>query len=227
MKKIISISVSILFAVIINAQTHIIGGIEGERIKEENLSRGMLKNEEYFEKADYILEVKWFSDTVERDYYSSRRDTLTKNDIYTYRTLHVLYVYKGNNVHIGDTIVAFKKGGKIVKEVTHPDYPDMVYYETIGIGYGPMDDQGIEISGDYPTIIFGFNSEFPACFDASKNDKYLKMEIQNKERAALKLRSKITGLNDLFFKDRYELYEYMEQFKGLNIPKVPQGNMTN
>ena len=224
MKKIISISVSILFAVIINAQTPIIEGIESERIKEENLSKGMLKNEEYFEKADYILEVKRIPNII-HDYYGSKISAITEDELYKSWSLKVLYVYKGDYVQIGDTIVAFAKAraGVITREFSHPDYPNSTLYEEIGTYPGPTDDPGLSMLGDHPIIIFGLDTEFPASFDQSKNDKYLKIKVQDKERAALKLRSKITGLNGLSFKNRSELYEYMKQFKGLDIPKVPEG----
>jgi hypothetical protein len=80
--------------------------------------------------------------------------------------------------------------------------------------------------------LFFVISDFPENPDKSKNSSSVKFKLlQNKEKASLKFGDyswgarnnwrfgKITGLNNLVFNNREELYEYMRQFENISIPK--------
>lgn len=220
---------------------------KAKRVKEDNLSKGMLKNEEYFENMDYILEVtNLFLDPSheiheEYDYYGDKRIAtimengeikypVTVDEIHQISMLKVLNVYKGNNVQRGDTIAAFAKGGRLDLKIIDPQNPEYLSGEQIWKETSPWDEPGLMISILNPYIIFGNNTEYPTCFDENQNDKYLKIMLQNKSRAILNFEqystdsiyyynfSNIRGLNGLFFENREELYNYMKQFKGITIP---------
>ena len=126
--------------------------------------------------------------------------------------------------------------GGVVSYVDEYGFPQLISSNTMSPGY---DDQGLNISRDFPSILFCLKSDFPKDPKSGENnDTILLKLLQNKEKASLKFGDhswgpkssrwgKITGLNDLVFNNREELYEYMKQFKGLDIPKVPEVNMTN
>ncbi|MDR2835911.1 MAG: T9SS type A sorting domain-containing protein, partial [Bacteroidales bacterium] len=193
---------------------------ERKKIIEENLSKGMLTNEEYFKNSDYILEVVWipYAVTVQPDFYVPFED-LTEDNIYTTWVLKVLNVYKGNNVQIGDTVLANSKGGVVSKKYKEidPANPDTeIFREELKGSYpGPMKDQGIYIETFKRTIIFGRDTEIKLY----RNSRFIEMEIQNKQRARImNMDGVIYGLNGLSFPSIEELYNYMRQFKGLSVP---------
>jgi len=214
-------------------------------------TKGLLKNEEYFQK-DYILEVIWIPYSIKSDYYGTGgfKPTNVKEDeeFYGGWALKVLHVYKGKNVKEGDTIVALVRTSRfyysyeIRERLPNEDEfsgraGPIISCTRCYINGKPAEDfdtPGISISRDFSTIIFGnYMEEFPACFDQSRNDHYLKIKIQNKKRAGLfwvtedksmgpgsglTIRVAMEGLNGLRFNSRNELYKYMEQFPEITIP---------
>jgi hypothetical protein len=236
-KKILIILVTILVAItVVNAQSDSIRakfikeyqakkyGVSDEerkKIIEENLSKGMLTNEEYFRNSDYILEVvKLPNEAVKRESNIPFED-LTDEDIYIPYLVKVLHVYKGNNVQEGDTLFALAKGGIICKKYRDIDtiYPDAEFFREECKGSHPdeMDDPGINMSKT-KTIIFGFETNI----SQYNNYRFKKIEVQNKQRAGLFFEyQNIYGLNGLHFTNYEELYEYMRQFDGINVPYMP------
>ncbi|MDR2835794.1 MAG: hypothetical protein LBV69_06300 [Bacteroidales bacterium] len=230
-KKIIIILVTILVAItVVNAQDQYCYPIIPDSVQEQIYRKGLLKNEEYFQNADYILEVRGIWDSFEPDYYGSKIDNLTADDIYKIRPVKVLRVYKGEGVQSGDTVVAFLKGGMFIRRYTEidPDNPatELFREEMIGSYYDSIGDPGIYIDRYFTTIIFGYKTEYPKSLDQSKNDHYLKIKIQNKARAGIFFgNGKIFGLDGLNFPSVFELYEYMRQFEDMNVPQMFKTNI--
>jgi len=245
MKKtvlIAAIALLVLSGVEANAQTRCYGSYPFNpypHIDTTNLYKGLLTNEEYFENSDYILEVILLSKDIGLDYYASKRGAdvnieyengewkpaINDDEIYSTRKVKVLRVYKGENITEGDTIVAFAKGGYIL--INYTSLPEGgIYSDIIGKGSEYYGDPGISISRSNSSIIFGKNAEFPKSLDKPKNDHYLKIKIQNKQKAGLFWEDgKYSGLNDLHFENRYELCKYMSRFEGINVDLKDQKQM--
>jgi hypothetical protein len=105
---------------------------------------------------------------------------------------------------------------KIYKE-QDPNRPTVEIYNEKCIGNFPKaeEDPGIYLYEGANTIIFGYNTKVTLY----KDYKYLNIEIPNKKLACIVGENgKIVGLNNLSFSGKYELYQYMKQYEGLNVP---------
>ena len=197
-------------------------GPGGEKIK-------LLSNEEFFSKSDYIIEFK--SAGVSPTFHYTTYDVGGKynpNEFYTSGFVIVTRVYKNDeamSISPGDTLNWISKGGQIVIPVEgdplNPIVIDTPYPEDYETGERGRAGR----IGNYTTIYFMKKSDLPENPDVSKRSKYPKVSmLQDIKRAAINLGSKtspggpVSGLNDLHFDNRYELYKYMEQFEGVKVP---------
>jgi hypothetical protein len=186
---------------------------------------------------DYYASKKGADVNIE-DEHGVLTTAIDEDDIHIVQMVKVLRVYKGENVKEGDTIVAFAKGGYLpINATTWSFFPEtyrmlgnadcikgltpqrVTVSTTIGKGNGYLGDRGIDISNWDPSIIFGSDTEFPKDLDKPENDHYLKIKVPNRTKAKLSWEDgKFSGLNSLHFENRYELYKYMAQFEGIDIP---------
>ncbi|MDR2011357.1 MAG: hypothetical protein LBQ22_12835 [Bacteroidales bacterium] len=197
-----------------------------DQIKEKNLNEGLLSNEEFFEKAELIIEGKYLDRIGSYDAVGN----YDSNDIYTSHRILVQKVFKGDSKLINDTICLIKKGGAIYKK------NESGIEETIS-SYSldtpdPLRDKGLYIDTQSLSILFFVKSDYPDNHDKTKICPYARFQLlQDKEKASIKFMDfnlwfkndsyfgKITGLNALIFNNREELYEYMVRFKGITIPE--------
>ena len=187
----------------------------GEKIK-------LLSNEEFFSKADYIIEVEWAK--IKSIHYDVGGN-YNPDEFYTSIFLIVTRVYKNDKtmpISPGDTLHCISKGGEI--------RPDPLWASTIVTPY-PVDYDTGEMGSPFvmedkgQAIYFMKKSDFPENPDVSKRSKHPKVSmLQDLPRASIKIGGRtspggpVWGLNDLHFENRYELYKYMEQFEGVDVP---------
>ena len=187
---------------------------------------GLLNNEEFFEKAELIIEGK----SLGMGYSYDAVGNYNPDDIYSMQYIYVEKVYKGDQSLTKDTICIMRKGGTIYKMTEYGTEKEINSYGNIAPS--DADDLGLSIGRDFSSILFFVESNFPNDPDKSKNKDCRKFKLlQDKEKASLKFGDyswgvknswrfgKITGLHDLVFNTREELYEYMRQFDEITIPK--------
>jgi hypothetical protein len=94
--------------------------------------------------------------------------------------------------------------------------------------YAAGKEEAVPIIKDYQSAIYFMKiSDLPESPDIiSKRNKYPKVSmLQNVKRAFIRVPHNAYGLNGLQFANRYELYKYMEQFEGVNVPLWNTGHM--
>ncbi|MDR2835899.1 MAG: hypothetical protein LBV69_06875, partial [Bacteroidales bacterium] len=182
--------------------------------KQKNLNKDMLTNEQFFNEAEFIIEVK----SISNQFYSyDAKGAFNREDIYTINKIVVLNVYKGDMslIKANDTIVLVKNRGTIYKKTPYGNKAIHSWgdYDRDN----RADDYGLALY-DYPSIIFCKKSDYPENPNSEENySNYFKIKsLRDKERASLKIWGKITGLNGLSFNNREELFEYMQQFEGVS-----------
>lgn len=192
-----------------------------DSVRRADLRRGLLTNEEFFEKADLIAECK----QVEFLGYYDAKGNYNPDDFYMVFKVLVLKVFKGDTSLAGKTISYMKRGGVVYKPPVSEGEPSKkVESHDFSLGM----DNSLSISSSYSSIQFLMISDYPENPDKSKiypQPKY--RPLQDREDASLIFgdeswaddwrMGKITGLNDLVFNNRKELYEYMSQYKGITI----------
>ena len=148
----------------------------------------------------------------------------------------VTYVYKNDetmSIFPGDTINYLSKGGAIVKPSEEHPFDGEVIRTPYPVDHDTGERGSVFMMEDeYQSILFMKKSDFPENPDISKRNKHLKASmLQDIKRASIKIggrrifRGPIWGLNGLHFDNRYELYKYMEQFEGVNVPLSDPGKM--
>jgi len=193
-------------------------------LQEEGDTIKLFSNEEFFSKADYIVEVK--SEGIHSPIYYDIGENYNPDELYTSLCLVVTYVYKNNSdisIFPGNILHYIRKGGMAVKpvegmllgegEVIQTPYP--VDYDT--------KERGYTMSDICPTfILFMKKSDYPENPDKSVRKGHPKVSMmQDIKRACIKINDdvgSVWGLSDLHFDNRYELYKYMERFEGVNVP---------
>ena len=172
----------------------------------------LLSNEEFFEKADFIIEG---ISTNKNAYSYDINGNYNPNDIYTSAWFVVSYIYKNNsNVSIstGDTLNVILKQGIIYKKIE----------DQWGYYVDPIESNAnkfvLDMANDGPSICFFTNHVLPEDSIVRSNNKYLKVNLlQNKASASIKTQGSIRGLNGLKFPDRDSLYSYMQQFEKFGV----------
>ena len=194
----------------------------GEKIK-------LFSNEEFFSKADYIIEADFAG--MEYISYYDAGGNYNPDEFYTSTFLIVTRVYKNDEtmpVSRRDTLHQISKGGAVIKPWSSLQEKEQHPFE-----------EGEQIRTPYPEdydtgergyagggILFMKKSDFPENPDISKRSKYPKVSmLQDIPRATIKIGAEfyageIDGLNGLHFENRYELYKYMEQFEGVTVPQL-------
>jgi len=221
-KSILLVFVSLLLTIIVHAQER--EYIYWRDTKREIIKEELLSDEEFFEKSELIIEGKFI------DYLGSydAKGHYNADDIYSEYRVLVQRVFKGDQRLKNDTICLVRKGGTIYKKTekgtkrinSNGDFPP------------DPKDLKLYISSDFSSILFFTESDFPKDAENFKKCFHQNFKLlQDKEKASLKMfgdngwsqessrYGKITGLNDLIFNNREELYEYMKQFEGITIPE--------
>lgn len=185
----------------------------------------LLSNEEFFEKADYILEgtVIPYDPIKGPDFYDALGN-YDIEDLYTSYLIRVTYTYKVDStftIKRGDTINVIKKGGRIIKNADDPYNMEIINYFSQDRYESGVIQEPVWVGGE--VIYFMKKNDLPLNPDSSKHNKYLKLTmLQDVKKGAIRIINhgfRITGLNDLSFGSRYELYKYMKQMDStLNIP---------
>jgi hypothetical protein len=214
MKNTVLLCITLLWLLTLNAQNDYWKEIEAMR--EANLYKDILPNEEFFEKAELVIEgriLKTF------DSYDAKGN-YNRNDIYTIQAILVQWVYKGDVKLTNDTIYVVRHFGTILRNFTPNDFEIITMPEIWEDDNGTA-DPGINLDRDYSNILFFVKSDFPENPEKSSYSNKPKYKfLQDKEKAVLRVREKIIGLNNLIFNNREELYQYMKQFKGYVIPAI-------
>jgi hypothetical protein len=185
---------------------------QGERVK-------LLSNEEFFSKSDYIIEAK--SAGIKPTAYDVGGN-YNPDDFYTSAFMIVTYIYKNDNtmsLSPGDTINLTVKGGTILKPLKDNPLDMEKITSPLREDYDTGERGSVFMTDDSQSIFFMKKSDFPENPDTSKRNKHPKVSmLQDVKRASINIWGKVTGLNDLHFENRYELYKYMEQFEGVKVP---------
>ncbi|MDR0363684.1 MAG: zinc-dependent metalloprotease [Bacteroidales bacterium] len=188
-----------------------------DSLRQIDLKRNLLTDEEFFERADLIIECKYLNFF---EYYDAKGN-YNPDDLYSIFKILVLHVFKGDSGLTGKTISFMKKGGIVYKLPTSEwEFLEEISSSDTSLGR----DNGLSISDTYSSIQFLMKSDYPENPDKSKDYPQPKFKpIQNKERACIGFwgDGRIGGLNGLIFNNRQELYEYMSRYKGITVPKVP------
>ena len=176
----------------------------------------LLYNEDFFEKAALIIEGKMLKSF---DSYDAKGN-YNPNDIYTPQAILVQRVYKGDAKLTNDTIYVIRHFGTISKEIEH-GWIEFIGLPDIVNDHGYF-DEGVYVRKEHSDLLFFIKSDFP---DNPAKTQYCNKPkyrfLQDKHKAVLRMNEKITGLNNLIFNNREELYNYMKQFKDCTIPDIP------
>ncbi|MDR2511781.1 MAG: hypothetical protein LBC89_04915, partial [Bacteroidales bacterium] len=176
----------------------------------------LLSNEEFFRKADYIVELKWAN--IQSFSYDSKGN-YNSDDIYTSSFWIINYVYKVDGlekISVGDTIEIIGQGGEIVRQL---DWTIEVISTTPEWGWRE-DDPNRPIEGVSNSIIFLRRNNLPENPKQIEKRNYKKVNLlQNKLGARLGFwgNGRITGLNGLDFPNRDSLFAYMQQYKKYGV----------
>jgi len=179
-----------------------------------------LTNEEFFEQADYIVEGKFING------YTNSYDAkglYQKEDIYSELKFIVKYAYKAKNnlINNNDTITIVFDWGEIYKV----DYTEEEWtYESLITKYLGNADYpcycAMGLESENEQILFLKESDFPD--NPKKDNNYFRTKLlRDRKFAKIKYErnsDRSTGLNNLSFDNKYDLYKYMEQFEYLNLP---------
>ncbi|MDR3047560.1 MAG: hypothetical protein LBU51_08130 [Bacteroidales bacterium] len=186
-----------------------------KEIREENLKKDLLSNEDFFNKAELVIEGKVVKTFDAYDAVGNHKC----EDIYTLQTFLVQQVYKGDPKLMNDTLYIVRHGGS---EIQWIDKDGRLVGRRFVIRT-VTSDNGISIDETHSDILFFVKSDFPdnpVKNNYSEKPKY--KFLQDKEKAILRVRgNKIYGLNNIIFNTRTELYNYMRQFNGYTIPELP------
>ena len=183
-----------------------------EKIEPEPLR----SNEEFFTQADLVFEGR---QSIMAHTYNLEGNS-REEDTYGIRTYYVTKVYKGDHSLEGKKIYLTFKGALLGEEKSPFNRDDL---EEIIIAAPPfLRENGIPwVTYGSPAIFFFVHSDYP---DDETSDifHYQKYKFLTRDRLCI-YKNKFAGLNNLAFKNRDELYNYMRQFEGFKVPEpAPQ-----
>ena len=173
-------------------------------------------NEECFNQAEVVFEG-YFIKIVEG---YNLKGTDRFDDGYNIRAYKVLKCFKGSYTE-GDTIYIVKPGGRpgIEKEYEERINSNVIMHERAQF-LEIFSEKGIHYAhyNTSPAIFFLFPSDYPD----NENSKYFSYnKYKTLPGAALFVcDSIVAGLNDLFFWNREDFYNYMRQFRGFTVPET-------
>jgi len=190
--------------------------------KDESLD---LTNEEFFEQADFIVMgklIKWNeSDVISRRSYDTKGN-YNPDDIYTEYKFKIDYVYKSvdNLIKISDTIVVIADRGTIKNRMILDSLSGW-YYSDGPAELNKFDYSSIHIFLDGDNFIL-FLSKTDLPVNSNEKNNYFHCQfLRDRDFARIKFErrsDKSSGLNNLSFDNKYDLYKYMEQFEYLTLP---------
>jgi hypothetical protein len=205
---------------------------QNDKIKEQNLNKDLLSNEEFFNNSDYIVEGKLIKKWNNDEWYVRSYDAKglsNVEDLYSEYIFKVNFVYKDVDklIKINDTLIIVADYGCINKLI------DENHWEYICKNVNELHSNGgIDLNQTNDFILFLNKSGLPD--NPNKNNTYFRTEfLQNKKYARINMNKdhtvdqgtgkyitnyRIEGLDGLSFENRYELYKYMEHFEGVNVP---------
>jgi len=186
------------------------------------LYQGELSNKDFFKKADYIFEAEY----VKCDAYLNEDST----KVYTASVVNITEIYKGGDKLQKGTIQIILDAGSYTR-----------MWVDNGIGKSFNLDYKTEFcyNGGRKNIFFCNISNFPESpFNFETDNKIVLKLLENEPYAGLRFESSmdynftIYGLDNLYFKDIKEFYDYASKFKGIEIPgsdkkKTEQGILLN
>ena len=203
----------------------------------------LLSNEEFFSKADFIIEGRGIAG---HGFAYDVGGNYDPNDFHTSSLFRVSYVHKnttGVSVSAGDTLRLIRKGGSMFRG-TNPWRGEWIYSHGFRTSSGVFVETGEpRLSTSELGIYFFTKNVLPtdsvAQHHAWRNidgfyqnviedsivknlNRFVKVNLlQNIEGAFIATSDWVggaTGLNGLDFDNMYELYKYMEQFEGITVP---------
>jgi hypothetical protein len=175
-----------------------------------NLYWGGLSNEDFFNQSDYIFEGKLVSQKI---YHNE--DT---SNVWTSMLIEVIYILKGGNEIQKGEIEIIKNSGNVL------------------VGY---DENGVMILIEHHTDL-DFRPPEHGIFFCKKNNLSFRPAsnnpsvevLDNSRNAGLNYRPILSyrnfvlfGLNNLYFKNMEEFYDYAEQFEGITTPEQQKKNI--
>ncbi len=176
-----------------------------------------LTNEQMFEQADFIFEGRLIHKSWKT--YDTADNVLSGEGFFTSKIIEVKHVFKGGDKIKNGTIELITKGGVIYQKDE----------EGLPQRYRHFPPEFVDVATSSDAVFFCKVSTFPKSpykreFDNEVSVSY----FLNEEKALLKIDANsfpmkyqrhVMGLNGLDFRNKRAFYEYLRQFKGLNVPK--------
>jgi len=186
-------------------------------------------NEEFFSKADFIIEGRNFGHS-----YTYDTDLMNAPETYQMNSMIlVTHIYKNdenNSISVGDVLNIIHKGNEMLTGM--PSEFQGVFINSPWsrglISRGDMTSQGFlrgEVSHlDRENRTIYFLTKPTLSDEVVEKDSNVPFKVnflQRDRRASITIPEWVggaAGLNDLEFDNMYELYKYMEQFEGVTVP---------
>ena len=198
MKKIILLLTNLFCVAFLYAQTAV------------NQQNQQLSNEDFFNQAELVFEGQFLRPVHTYNLLGTSKE----EDNYTVATFKVNRVYKGDISLEGKTIYTTERGGILGSE-------NSIFWEIeleeIVVITPFLKENGIPgATRSSPTIFFFVASDSP---DDENSKFFLEKKYKKLPGGLLVYNNKAVGLNNLVFKNREELHNYMMQFRGYRIPE--------
>jgi len=173
-----------------------------------NLYYGKLSNKDFFKKADFIFE----GDIVKCETYLST----DSSQVYRHYILRINEIYKGKDKLQLGTIQLIQNSGQ---------YINFEYENGIDKSFSLESNIDFDFSFNHTTIFFCVLSDFPTSPLSFQTNNAITLKLlENVEYAGLNYTNapsdknfEIYGLNNVYLKDKDDLYQYMSQFKDIEI----------
>ncbi len=177
-----------------------------------------LTNEQMFERADFIFEGRLIYKSWET--YDTANNVLSGEGFFTSAAIEIKHVFKGGDKIKNGTIELIIKGGTIYQK-DEEGLPQM---------YRHFPPEFVNVATNRDAVFFCKVSTFPKSPYKREFDNEISVShFLNEGTAVLQInyasnltgyKHRVLGLNGLDFPDKKTFYEYLKQFKGLNVPKI-------
>jgi len=207
MKKTILISLFLVLNLLLFGQN-----TKKDKFDDNRLYKGKLSNEDFFNKADYIFEGEYIKSEA---YFV---DDSTK--VYTQYLLRVNEVYKGSKKLEKGTVTLIKNSGFISKIYENENGEVVIFNKDHN------NDNDFYVQEKQ--IFFCLESDLTQSLNSFEASNNIILKLFSNHRFASLIYDDdlldeynflVSGLNSLYFKDKYEFYNYAKQFEGVKIPK--------
>jgi len=180
---------------------------------EKNENNTYLSNEEVFQQAELVFEGNYLKFV----HTYNPLGTSNEEDTYGILSFQVQKVYKGDRNLEGGTIYVTHRGTLLGYEKSRINNLDDI--EELAFITPFLKENGIPgITSGSTALFFLVHSDFPDD-ENSKYYQYQKYKSLGNRYNLYVFENKFAGLNNLAFKNRDELYQYMKQFEGYNTPE--------